>query len=85
MRQTLGGWQLSGITTFQTGLPNTPSYPGDIAGTGFGNVHPHLIGDPNTGPKTVLQWFNKAAFAAPANLTFGSSGRNIIWRPGRNN
>jgi hypothetical protein len=85
VRQTLGGWQLSGITMFQTGLPNTPSYPGDIAGVGFGNVRPDLVGDPNTGAKTVLEWFNKDAFAAPANLTFGSSGRNIIWRPGRNN
>jgi len=85
VRQALGGWQLSGITTFQTGLPNTPSYPGDIAGTGFGNVRPDVIGDPNTGAKTVTEWFNKSAFQAPANLTFGSSGRNVIWRPGRNN
>lgn len=85
VRQALGGWQLSGITNFQTGLPNTPSYPGDIAGVGFGNVRPDLIGDPNTGAKTVTEWFNTGAFAAPADLTFGSSGRNVIWRPGRNN
>lgn len=85
VRQALGGWQLSGITTFQTGLPNTPSYPGDIAGTGFGNVRPDLVGDPNTGAKTVTEWFSKNAFAAPANLTFGTSGRNVIRRPGRNN
>jgi hypothetical protein len=33
---TLGGWEISGITTFQTGLPFTPTFSGyDPAGLGF--------------------------------------------------
>jgi len=85
VRQALGGWQLSGITIFQTGLPNTPSYPGDIAGVGFGNMRPNVVSDPNSGPKTLDEWFNSGAFVAPDELTFGDAGRNIIRRPGRNN
>jgi hypothetical protein len=92
-RQALGGWQISGITLFQTGLPMTATFPGDIAGVGLGNIRADLVGDPNSGPKTIDEWFNKSAFAAPIvtpvdpsdPLTFGSSGRNVIRRPGRNN
>jgi hypothetical protein len=92
-RQALGGWQISGITLFQTGLPNTATYPGDIAGVGLGNIRADLVGDANSGPKTIDEWFNKSAFAAPIvspvdlsdPLTFGTSGRNVIRRPGRNN
>src|SRR5881275_2341652 len=32
----LGGWQLSGITRFQTGPPLTVYAPGDVAGIGAG-------------------------------------------------
>jgi hypothetical protein len=93
VRQSLGGWQISGITTFQTGLPNTATFPGDIAGVGLGNIRADLVGDPNSGPRTIDEWFSRSAFAAPIQspvdpadpLTFGSSGRNVITRPGRNN
>jgi len=85
VRQAFGGWQLSGITTFQTGLPVTVGYPGDNAGVGGAGTRPDLVGDPNTGPKTVDAWFNAAAFAAPPLLSFGNAGRNIVGGPGRNN
>jgi len=85
VRKGLGGWQLSGITTFQTGPHVTVTYPGDNVGAGVGNVRPDLTGDPNAGPKTVDKWFNTAAFAAPAALTWGTEGRNVVSRPGRNN
>jgi hypothetical protein len=85
VRQTLGGWQISGISTFQTGPPVTVTYPGDNVGAGVGNVRPDLIGDANAGAKTVNEWFNTSAFAAPAAMTWGTEGRNIVYRPGRNN
>jgi hypothetical protein len=85
VRQILGGWQLSGITTFQSGLPVTVSYPGDNAGVGGAGTRPDLIGDPNAGPKTVDQWFNTGAFTDPPALSFGTAGRNIVGGPGRNN
>jgi hypothetical protein len=43
--QVLGGWQISGITTFQTGLPFTPAFSGyDPAGLGF-------LGSSNSAPR----------------------------------
>ncbi len=75
------GWQVSGIITSAGGIPITPFISTDISGTGELNDRPNLIGDPNTGPRTVNQWFNTAAFAQPAAGTFGSAGRNSIIGP----
>jgi len=86
VRQVLGGWQLSGITTFETGEPVTVTYPGDNAGVGGGqNTRPDLKSNPNNGPKNAQMWFNTTAFAVPALLSFGTEGRNVVWGPGRNN
>jgi hypothetical protein len=85
VRNVVAGWQVSGITRFQTGPPTTVTYPGDNVGAGVGNVRADLIGDLSTGQKTVTQWFNTAAFAAPAPMTWGNEGRNVVYLPGRNN
>src|SRR5262249_44420092 len=54
----------------------------DMSGTGELNDRPNLVGDPNSGAqRDATQWFNKAAFAAPAAGAFGSSGRNTIIGP----
>jgi hypothetical protein len=90
----LGGWQSSGIVTYQTGLPFTPTYANfDPAGLGFLNAsspaggRPYWFSDPNTGaPNTFLQFFNTGAFytgatptIAPADPT--NAGRGIIQGP----
>jgi len=80
----LGGWQIQGITTFQSGFPLGVYVSGDIANVGTGAQRPNLIGNPNNGPKTLREFFNTAAFAAPASGTFGSAGRNIVIGPGIN-
>jgi hypothetical protein len=36
-KKAFGGWQLSGITTLNTGLPLNLGITGDRAGTGLGN------------------------------------------------
>src|SRR5262249_57703499 len=65
-----GGWEFSGIVTFQSGVPFTvtSSLDADPGGQGcLGSspcaVRPDVIADPNSGPKTLTQWFNTAAFA----------------------
>ena len=83
-RAVLGGWQVSGITRFQSGSPLTVSAPGDIAGIGAGGQRPDLIGKPS-GPKTLASWFNTGAFALPPPLTFGNEGVGVIRGPGINN
>jgi hypothetical protein len=89
LKTTLGGWQLSGITTFESGTPFSVSVPGDPAGIGSG-VRANLIGNPNNAPKTADAYFNAAAFAAVdavgvnGSTGFGNSGRNVVYGAGRN-
>jgi hypothetical protein len=94
----LGGWQVSGITIAQAGLPfsvtNGTTY-GDSAGVGNGvgtGSRPLLVGDPRASiPQTEFPdvrgpvIFNPAAFALPTGLTFGNVGRNTLNYPGRLN
>ncbi|MBV6497391.1 MAG: hypothetical protein JFAIHJKO_02538 [Pyrinomonadaceae bacterium] len=89
----LGGWQFSGIVTYQTGLPYTATFSSyDPAGIGFLNPsspaggRPYLFGNPNSGaPHTFDQWFNTSVFqdtrptGAPA--VPGNSGRGVINGP----
>jgi hypothetical protein len=85
IRMLFGGWEVSGITTIQSGTPLDTSYGGDPAGIGGTNYRPNVNGDPNNGPKTQAQWFNTSVFSALAPATFGTAGRNLIIGPGGNN
>ena len=79
----LGGLQLSGIFSFQTGRPFTITNSNSNASGLYGNNdRPNLIGDPNAGPHTVKQWFNTAAFTSNTLRQFGTAGRNIVSGPG---
>ena len=77
----LGGWQVSGIVTVNSGLPSTAFVSrngafGDPAASGL-NVdgspnngrpstpRPNQTGDPNNGPKTWDQFFNTSVFVRP--------------------
>jgi hypothetical protein len=82
----LGGWQLSGILSKQTGLPFTPTENVDASNTGT-TERPNRIssGALPSGQQTIQQWFNVAAFATPAAYTFGNSGRDILYGPGQTN
>ncbi len=87
----LGAWQVNGITTYMTGTPFTvvdESFNYDAPEvTGFSAFRPNLVGNPNSGPKTVAQWFNTSAFQ-PINLSttpagvYGTEGRNVVQGPG---
>ena len=94
-QHALGNWQVNGITTFMTGTPFTVFDSRDISLqggapeiTGFSANRPNLTGDPNSGPHTVTEWFNTAAFQAltpnPKSPVqqFGNAGRNIVQGPG---
>jgi hypothetical protein len=80
----VGGWQLSGIGTVQTGRPFTVTNSNLNNSGSFNNEdRPNLVGNPNTGPKTIAKWFNTAAFStAVTPKTFGDAGRNIVIGPG---
>lgn len=74
--KVLGGWQASGIVTYNTGLPFTVVTSNfDPAGSGIINANPTarpiLLCDPNLGaPNTRLLWFNTGCFQPnPGNTT----------------
>lgn len=81
-----GGWNLSGIIEFSTGVPRTVMDI-DNSGTGLGNQHADRIAgcDDKDAPRDRFQWFNTSCFVAPAFGTWGNSGQGIINDPGINN
>jgi hypothetical protein len=88
--KVLGGWQISGITSYFTGLGFSPATSSnDPAGLGLlgsspSGARPDVICDPNNNaPQTFLQFFNTACFAnPPAGVNrVGNAGRNTIQGP----
>ncbi|MGI8789097.1 MAG: carboxypeptidase regulatory-like domain-containing protein [Pyrinomonadaceae bacterium] len=90
--KVLGGWQTSGIFTYQTGLPFTVTGGLDPAGLGyFGasatGARPNQIGDPNANaPHTQQQFFNTSAFQTVFQTSGvapipGSTGRGTVFGP----
>ncbi len=80
LRSTLGGWELTGITTFQSGQPVDLGLSGGNIGLA---TRPDVVaGSKLSYPKTVAQWFDTSAFAAPAYGFYGDAGRNLIRGPG---
>jgi hypothetical protein len=87
----LGGWQISGISTFNTGVPLTVTSSGvdpgalGFLGTSAAGGRPDRVGDPNANaPHTIAQWFNTSAFAlVPAGqVRPGNAGRGVVRGPG---
>jgi hypothetical protein len=88
----LGGWQTTGIWTFETGRPFNITLPFDNANVGArGNFQrPNVVGDPfpsgwtsTYGPAGL--YFDPRAFAAAPQYTFGNLGRNALRGPGFKN
>ena len=80
-----GGWQLSGIWTFQSGFP-LPILTQNSFGQGINNINqgwggarPHLLSDPvltkGSRGERIQQWVQPDAFRFPAPFTFGSAPR----------
>jgi hypothetical protein len=80
----LGGWQMTGIFSQQTGLPFTPVLSFDPTNTGT-TARPNRIASGVAAHPTVQAWFDASAFTTPAAYTFGNSGRNILRGPGFHN
>jgi hypothetical protein len=85
-----GNWELSAIGTAQTGLPvnitvdrSNSAVPGLFAISGEERPN-YVYGVPLTpaGGSNPNHWINLAAFAFPANQTFGNLGRNAFRAPG---
>jgi outer membrane receptor protein involved in Fe transport len=79
----VGGWALSGILNFEGGQYYTPYYlnsPANLNSPIYDR--PNLVGNPNPAHRSRNEWYNPAAFADPAQYTFGDAGRNSLLGPG---
>jgi len=82
----VGGWQVNGILSAQSGFPFTPlvgfnqSGNGDSRAPDRPNLAPGFSGPLILG--TPQRWYNPAAFALPAAGTYGNAGRDILEGPG---
>lgn len=76
-------WSLSGIASFDSGLPYSVFLSSDNENIGpvpgRYTEFPNLVGNPNSiSNRSVFHWFNSAAFALPPAYTLGNAGRNIL-------
>ena len=84
----LGGWQMSGINTFQSGLGLTATLAGSTVLNigGERRARPNVVGNPvlPDDQRTLQRWFNTDAFAAfnPAPQAFGNEGVGVMRGPG---
>lgn len=78
VKLALGGWQLNGITTFQSGQPLVI---GNAVPTNSGATRPHNLGRSaaKSGPvhERLTAYFDTTAFAAPGPFEFGTTGRTL--------
>jgi hypothetical protein len=79
----LGGWDAQVIVTLASGQYTSPSFTGpDPANASLGNVtqYPDCVGSPYSGPRSISQYYNPAAFAVPASNygRYGNCGMNVL-------
>jgi hypothetical protein len=89
--EALGGWRATGVFQLHTGIPftaTTSNNGNDQSGSGVYNTCncsyswlPNVVGSPAVSNPSVSEWFNTAAFATPANGTFGNERRNTLIGP----
>jgi hypothetical protein len=91
-REIIGGWSISGITYFESGLPLFIHYTGpDVLGLTAGSNRPNLVSKVSR-PKTVASWFTPSSYADPVapwlggpNQGFGNAGKDSVVGPGIQN
>lgn len=79
----IGGWQLSSVFEAHSGSPFTPTMgTANLSGSLANHWYPNRVASGTVSDPTINQWFNPAAFVAPAAYTFGNSGRDVLFGPG---
>jgi hypothetical protein len=86
LKAILGGWQLGGVFTAQSGYPVTLIVTPNPANTTT-TARPNRLSDGNlpSDERTIDRWYDVSAFAPATAFTYGDAGRNIIRAPGRVN
>jgi hypothetical protein len=75
----LGNWQGNAIFSAHSGQNFSLGLDPDIANIGNeGYERPDLVGNPHLSHQSAQEWFNTAAYAVPAQYTYGDVGRNSL-------
>ena len=90
LKYIVAGWQVSGVSTIQSGAPVNVTLSTDRANIGItGLQRPDLVGpvpsldcQPNTTSREQINCYDASAFALPAPFTFGNAPRNVLRGPG---
>lgn len=92
VRSTIGGWQVSGIVTMESGLPLNVGLSGNQGGNFVGGSNrPDLTGSisyehaVSPTQAQVIQYINPSAFAFPTLGAWGTLGHNALRGPGMDN
>jgi hypothetical protein len=81
LKTVTGGWELSGITEFQSGLPITIVQ--NNATGGFTSVQrPNQIGPAAPSDQSIAQWVNPNSFVPAPPFTAGNAVRYPLYGPG---
>jgi len=86
LNRAVSGWTVSAIAALQSGFPFSPQLGYNPTGSGDTrnpvrpDINPNFHG--NLYPRTTRQFFNPAAFSAPAYGTVGNLGRDTLTGPG---
>jgi hypothetical protein len=95
LKYLVGGWQITGITTLQSGIPANITFAADRANIGIAGLQrPNLTGgvpelncQPNSAGTTPVEQriqincYDASAFALPDPFTFGNAPRNVLRGP----
>jgi len=89
LARIFGNWQISGVTTYQSGFPYTAYILGNISNNVAGAAPFSSLRAQATGAaaaiagsrQSTLQFFNTAAFTLPPAGFYGNAGRNTIPGP----
>ncbi|HTT17922.1 MAG TPA: TonB-dependent receptor [Candidatus Sulfotelmatobacter sp.] len=82
LKTLVGGWEVSGIVTVESGAPINTTLSGSQGGNGVGgNNRPDLTGSVAK-PHTKAQWVSPAGFSAPALGAWGNLPYDYLRGPG---
>ena len=87
LNPVIGGWQVSGISTFKSGFPLEISSDAPSNTLFGGSARANFVGNPMPAHQTISEWINPAAFTFPAPFTFGNTPRTLgsVRAPGTDN
>lgn len=82
----LGGWQVTGIATLQSGEPFGVTMPNDYLNVGgvVDTALPNRVCDGNlpSSQRSLSEWFDTSCFVPPLPYTYGNEGRDVLRGPG---